>query len=240
AHLAATASVPSSWLYPLDTHENNLSATVWVIELCQKLNIPRLVYTSSAAIYGEQTELPITENHLPNPIAPYGWQKLFSEKYAYLFSQRFGFSFIGLRLFNVFGPRQIPDSSYSGIISIFVNAMQQNQSITIYGDGKQTRDFVYVQDVATALSDALAKPLKSNFYSICNIGTGISTSLVELVDIISKCFPSWSANIKLEPARFGDIRRSQSDITRAYDILGFVPKTSIQSGIEYLVRSLND
>ncbi|MFM6255915.1 MAG: NAD-dependent epimerase/dehydratase family protein, partial [Dolichospermum sp.] len=137
AHLAATASVPSSWLYPLDTHENNLSATVWVIELCQKLNIPRLVYTSSAAIYGEQTELPITENHLPNPIAPYGWQKLFSEKYAYLFSQRFGFSFIGLRLFNVFGPRQIPDSSYSGIISIFVNAMQQNQSITIYGDGKQ-------------------------------------------------------------------------------------------------------
>ncbi|WP_286392877.1 NAD-dependent epimerase/dehydratase family protein [Pseudanabaena mucicola] len=240
AHLAATASVPSSWLYPLDTHENNLSATVWVIELCQKLSIPRLVYTSSAAIYGEQTELPITENHLPNPIAPYGWQKLFSEQYAYLFSQRFGFSFIGLRLFNVFGPRQIPDSSYSGVISIFVNAMQQNQSITIYGDGEQTRDFVYVQDVATALSDALTKPLNSNFYSICNIGTGISTSLVELVDIVSKCFPNWSGSIKLEPARFGDIRRSQSDITRAYDILGFVPKISIQSGIEHLVRSLND
>ncbi len=240
AHLAATASVTSSWLQPLNAHENNLSATVWVIELCHKLNIPRLVYTSSAAVYGEQTELPITENHTTKPIAPYGWQKLFSEQYACLFAPKFGFSFIGLRLFNVFGPRQLPDSSYSGVISIFVNAMKKNQPITIYGNGKQTRDFVYVQDVATALSNALINPLKSSFYSVCNIGTGTSTSLVQLVDIISTCFPDWSGSIKFEPIRGGDICHSQSNTNQALNILGFTPKTSIKSGIENLVRSLDN
>ena len=238
AHLAATASVSTSWLNPLEAHENNLSATVWVIELCQKLNISRLVYTSSAAVYGDQARLPIVETQHTRPIAPYGWQKLFSEQYACLFSQRVGFSFIGLRLFNVFGPRQLPDSSYSGVISVFVNAMNQNQPITIYGNGEQTRDFIYVQDVAIALQSALLTPLNSGSYSICNIGTAQTTSLIQLVNIVNNCFPQWSGSIKFESARTGDIIESQANITKASTLLGFFPQWSIQSGIKKLVQSL--
>jgi UDP-glucose 4-epimerase len=206
AHLAATSSVPTSWFSPLEAHENNLSATVWVIELCQKLNIPRLVYTSSAAVYGKQTQLPITEKHQTQPLSPYGWQKLFSEQYACLFAPRAGFSFVGLRLFNVFGPRQLPNSSYSGVISIFINAMKQGQPITIYGDGEQTRDFVYVADVANALNMALLASLQPSSYAVCNIGTGQKISLIQLVELIKPYFPQWSHSINFELARLGDIR----------------------------------
>ena len=237
AHLAATSSVPTSWFSPLEAHENNLSATVWVIELCQRLNIPRLVYTSSAAVYGEQTQLPITETHITQPIAPYGWQKLFSEQYACLFAPRVGFSFVGLRLFNVFGPRQLPDSSYSGVISIFVNAMKQGQPITIYGDGQQTRDFVYVADVANALRMALLALLKPDSYAVCNIGTGQTISLIELIELIKTYFPQWTHPLHFELARPGDIRDSQADISQANKILGFKPQWSIESGLKQIFES---
>lgn len=236
AHLAATASVPTSWFNPLQAHHNNLSATVWVIELCQRLKIPRLVYTSSAAVYGEQTLMPIVETQITQPIAPYGWQKLFSEQYACLFAQRVGFSFVGLRLFNVFGPRQLPDSSYSGVISVFVNAMKQGLPITIYGDGQQTRDFVYVKDVANALSKGLVTPLSSGSSVICNIGTGKTTSLLQLIDILKTCFKGWKLPLNFAPERLGDIRNSQADISQAYNILKFTPQWSIQAGLEELTR----
>jgi UDP-glucose 4-epimerase len=234
AHLAATSSVPTSWFSPLEAHENNLSATVWVIELCQRLNIPRLVYASSAAVYGKQTQLPIAETHITQPIAPYGWQKLFSEQYACLFAPRIGFSFIGLRLFNVFGPRQLPDSSYSGVISIFVDAMKQGQPITIYGDGQQTRDFVYVVDVANVLRIALLAPLTPGSYTICNIGTGQTISLIELVKLIKTYFPQWTHAIHFELSRPGDIRDSQADISQASKVLGFTPQWSIESGLKQI------
>jgi UDP-glucose 4-epimerase len=183
AHLAATSSVTTSWFNPLTAHHNNLSATVWVIELCQRLKIPRLVYTSSAAVYGEQTQLPIKETHPTQAIAPYGLQKLFGEQYASLFAQKVGFSFVGLRLFNVFGERQSPDSSYSGVISIFMNALRKNLPITIYGDGSQTRDFIYVKDVVNGLIKSLVIPLENGTNLICNIGTGKTISLLQLINI---------------------------------------------------------
>ncbi len=236
AHLAATASVPTSWFNPLQAHHNNLSATVWVIELCQRLNIPRLVYTSSAAVYGEQTVMPIAENQVKNPIAPYGWQKLFSEQYACLFAQKIGFSFVGLRLFNVFGPRQLPNSDYSGVISVFVNAMKQGLPITIYGDGQQTRDFVYVQDVANALSQALIKPLTAGSHVVCNIGTGKTTSLLRLVEILKNNLRNWDIPLKFAEKRPGDIQHSQADISLASKVLDFLPKWTIESGLEELTR----
>ena len=234
AHLAATASVPTSWLNPLEAHENNLSATVWIIELCQKLNISRLVYTSSAAVYGEQTQLPISENHRTQPIAPYGWQKLFSEHYACLFAPRIGFSFVGLRLFNVFGTRQLPDSGYSGVISIFVNSMKNGKPITIYGNGQQTRDFIYVADVANALKKSLINPLPDASYNICNIGTGQTTSLLQLVELLKPYFPKWNLPLQFELLRSGDIRDSQADISQANKILNFAPQWSIKEGLKQL------
>ncbi|MBW4611994.1 MAG: NAD-dependent epimerase/dehydratase family protein [Desmonostoc vinosum HA7617-LM4] len=236
AHLAATPSVTQSWLQPLKAHHNNLSATITSIQLCQALNIPRLVFASSAAVYGNPTQLPISENQQTCPISPYGLQKLVSEEYARLFAKQLGFSFIGLRLFNVFGPRQQPDSQYSGVISIFVNAIQQGLPLNIYGDGTQTRDFIYVKDVADGFNKALITPLKSGSSLICNLGNGINTSVVELVNILKNCFHQQQLATNFMPSRLGDIQHSQADISNASSMLNFKPQWSLKSGLETLIE----
>lgn len=238
AHLAATPSVTESWLKPLEAHHNNLSATIAVIQLCQSLNIPRLVVASSAAVYGNPTKLPISEDHPTSPISPYGLQKLVSEQYASLFAKHLGFSFVALRLFNVFGPRQVPNSQYSGVISLFIAAMQKGLPITIYGDGTQTRDFIYVKDIANGFAKALTTPLEPGSCLTCNLGTGKSISLVQLVDILKTCFPQGKSEIKFAPARLGDIQHSQANISTASSSLGFTPQWSVQSSLELFIKSL--
>lgn len=238
AHLAATPSVTTSWLQPLESHHNNLSATIAVIQLCQALNIPRLAFASSAAVYGNPTKLPISEEQQTSPISPYGLQKLVSEQYGCLFAKHLGFSFVGLRFFNVFGPRQVPNSQYSGVISIFVTAMQRGLPITIYGDGTQTRDFIYVKDVANGFAKALTTPLESGSSLICNLGTGKSTSLIQLVDILKTCFPQWQSETKFALSRSGDIQHSQANISKASSSLGFTPQWSEHSGLQVLIESL--
>ncbi|NHC34890.1 NAD-dependent epimerase/dehydratase family protein [Scytonema millei] len=235
-HLAATPSVTESWLQPLVSHRNNLSATLAVIHLCQALKIPKLVFASSAAVYGKQRTLPIVETLTPIPISPYGLQKLTSEQYASLFAAQIGFSFIGLRLFNAFGSRQIPNSPYSGAISIFVAAMQQGLPIAIYGDGTQTRDFIYVKDVAAAFTQAAIAPLEPGSTYICNIGTDNSISLNQLVEILKQCFPNWRSDIKYFPSRLGDIQHSQADISQANLLLNFQPQWSVASGMKDFVK----
>jgi UDP-glucose 4-epimerase len=237
AHLAATPSVMESWWKPLETHHNNLSAIVAVIQLCQALGIPRLVFASSAAVYGGQTALPISEEKDTAPISPYGLQKLVSEQYARLFAQQLGFSFVALRLFNVFGPRQLPNSPYSGVISIFEAAMQQGRPITIYGDGTQTRDFIYVKDVAMAFTKALTTQMAEGSSLTFNIGTGNSISLSQLIEILTDCFPDWKLEIRFAPSRTGDIQHSQADISKASSRLNFRPRWSVQAGMERFVES---
>lgn len=238
AHLAATPSVIESWLQPLEAHHNNLSATIAVIQLCQALNIPRLVFASSAAVYGSQAYLPITEDQAACPISPYGLQKLASEQYANLFARQLSFSFVALRMFNVFGPRQIPTSQYSGVISIFTAAMHQGLPIAIYGDGTQTRDFICVKDVAVAFTKALTTPLAPGSCLTCNLGTGKSTSLLRLVDILKARFPQWRSEIRFGSPCPGDIQHSQADISRASSLLSFTPQWSVQDGIYLFIESL--
>ncbi|MBD2664853.1 UDP-glucose 4-epimerase [Richelia sinica FACHB-800] len=238
AHLAATASVTESWLHPLAAHHNNLSATLAVIELCHHLKIPRLVFTSSAAVYGNPVQLPIAEDHPTVPLSPYGLQKLVGEQYASLFSQQYDLSVVTLRLFNVFGPRQMPNSAYSGVISLFTNAMQQGKPISLYGDGKQTRDFVYVKDVAQAFAQALTTSLPSRSCLTCNIGTGKAISLLQLIDLLQASFPNWLPEINFLPARVGDIQDSQADISKASLFLNFTPHWSIKSAIPSFVKLL--
>lgn len=235
AHLAATPSVTESWIHPLAAHHNNLSATVNVIELCRSLPIPRLVITSSAAVYGNSVQDSTCENHPTVPISPYGLQKLVSEQYANLFAEHYQFSAVNLRLFNVFGPRQRADSQYSGVISIFTNAMRNGLPITLYGDGTQTRDFVFVKDVAIAFAKALTVPLQSP-YATFNVGTGSSVSLNQLIQVLRANFPEWKSDIKFAAARLGDIHHSQADITQIQTLLGFTPSWSIESGIAALVN----
>lgn len=237
-HLAATPSVTESWSQPLVSHHNNLSATLAVIQLCQALKIPKLVFASSAAVYGKQSTLPIGETLPTIPISPYGLQKLASEQYASLYAAQFGFSFVGLRLFNAFGTRQVPNSPYSGVISIFVAAMQQGLPITIYGDGTQTRDFIYVKDVALAFTQAAIASLEPGSAYICNIGTGNSISLNQLIEILKQCFPDWHAKVKFASPRLGDIQHSQANISQANLLLNFQPQWSVASGMKDFVAGI--
>ncbi|MCC5632349.1 NAD-dependent epimerase/dehydratase family protein [Nostoc sphaeroides CHAB 2801] len=236
AHLAATPSVTQSWNEPLESHQNNLSAMITVLMLCEALNIPRLVFASSAAVYGNKAYLPISEEQLTNPISPYGLQKLVSEQYANLFVKKSNISFIALRLFNVFGPRQDLNSPYSGVISIFTKAFQKGLPITIYGDGTQTRDFVFVQDVATAFTKALTTPLFPGSCITCNVGTGQETSLLELVNNLKNYFTQWNSEIHFQNAQTGDIQHSQADISRILSVLNFKPQWSVASGIRILLN----
>ncbi len=240
AHLAATPSVTQSWDDPLEAHHNNLSAMMAVLLLCKALNIPKLVFASSAAVYGDKTQLPISEEQQTIPISPYGLQKLVSEQYANLFAQKLGISFIALRLFNVFGPRQDSNSPYSGVISIFIKAMQKELPITIYGNGKQTRDFIFVQDVASAFAKALSTPQPVGFCISCNVGTGQETSLLELVDNLKNSFTQWNSEIYFKEARSGDIQHSQADISKISSLLNFKPQWSVASGTFTLVESLTN
>ena len=235
AHLAAIPSVSQSWDEPLAVHQNNLSTTVALIELCRRLHIPKIVFASSAAVYGDCGDQPINENAPKSPLSPYGLQKLTSERYGQLFASETGIHFIALRLFNVYGPRQRANSVYSGVISIFIDAMRNNRPLTLYGDGLQTRDFIYVRDVVAAFEAALLQSNNRESFVTCNIATGKSTSLVELIGILKQSFPAWPESIRFAAARTGDIRCSEADISEAFSELSFKPVINIGEGVRFLV-----
>lgn len=237
-HLAATPSVAQSWLEPLQAHQNNLTTTLAVLQLVRALQIPKLVYASSAAVYGDPIHSPITENHATHPISPYGLQKLASEQYIQMFAQHYDFSAVILRLFNVFGPRQLPNSPYSGVISIFIDAMRHGQPITIFGDGSQTRDFIYVQDIAYGITQALIAEIPAKGTVFCNIGTGTSVTLLTLIETLRGYFPHWNAAVQFAPARAGDIHHSQPCVKKAATAIGFVPRWSVRSAMALWMPSL--
>ncbi|MBE9068559.1 NAD-dependent epimerase/dehydratase family protein [Leptolyngbya cf. ectocarpi LEGE 11479] len=236
-HLAATPSVSQSWIDPLVVHDNTLSGTVAVIQLCHQLKIPRIVFASSAAVYGKPSQMPVSEDCETFPLSPYGLQKLASEQYMNLFSRHLGLVAVNLRMFNVFGPRQDPSSPYSGVISIFARAMMDGHPISINGNGKQTRDFIYVKDVVLAFEKALTVPLKLGDSLTCNIGTGSKMSILQLKDTLQHCFPRWQNNVDFIPSCPGDIQDSQADISKARLFLGFKPQFSAQDGMDALKKA---
>ena len=171
-HLAALPSVATSWEQPMQAHELNLSLTLHAITLTSELRVKRIVFASSAAVYGETKEVPTKESSQTSPSSPYGLQKLTSERYGELFARARGLSFVGLRFFKVYGPRQSQSSPYSGVISKFLAAMGKGLPVNITGDGEQTRDFIYVKDAAAALRAAVTKIPKETPWLVLNIGTG--------------------------------------------------------------------
>ncbi len=238
-HLAAASSVQQSWLNPLATHHHNLSSTMAVIQLCVALGIPRLVFTSSAAVYGNPTQLPLPETHPINPISPYGLHKLMGEQYTVFFAKHHGFSAVILRLFNVFGDRQSPQSPYSGVISLFASAIQRGLPIKIYGDGTQTRDFIYVKDVVNVLIQAVKTPLPVGDSLTCNIGRGKGISLLEVLAILQEYYPQRKVPIEFAPKRQGDIHHSWANIDNARAILEFSPPEDIKYGLSSYLTNLN-
>jgi len=233
-HLAALPSVTASWSNLLQAHAVNLTATVRVIELAQQLGIPRIVYASSAAVYGDSDVVPIEEMQRLRPTSPYGVQKVAGEEYGRLCSSK-NLSFVALRFFNVFGPRQVAGSPYSGVITIFAQAMRENRPITIFGGGGQTRDFVFVKDIALGIASALEMS-DLNPFTVCNLASGTAVTIRQLVATMRQFFPEWSGSIKEAPARLGDIVRSSADISAARNLLSYQSRYSLESGLAEMLR----
>lgn len=229
-HQGAIASVPWSVAHPLKTHEVNLSGTLNVLSAARDCGVKKLVFASSAAVYGDHPTLPAQEALIPETLSPYAVSKLAGEYYCSVFSRLYDLRCISLRYFNVFGPRQDPGSPYSGVITRFISNTLSHRPLVIYGDGGQTRDFVYVRDVVQANVRAMASAESGVF----NIACGRRINLLELAAMIRE-ITGITVPVTFGPPVAGDVRDSLADITRAQEALGYAPAYTVKSGLEETV-----
>jgi UDP-glucose 4-epimerase len=230
-HLAAQISVQSSIADPIASCNHNVAGFLNILQAARAAGIRRVVYASSAAVYGVPRELPLTESSPAAPISPYGLEKLINDQYAALYRDLFGLSTLGLRYFNVYGPRQDAASPYSGVISKWSAALATGKPLRIFGDGGQTRDFVFVGDVAKA--NVLA--LSSEAIGVCNVGTGKSVTLLEFIDTLEHVVGR-PAERRFEPGVPGDIRASAMSPQRLASLMGFTPSTPLHEGLAAICR----
>ena len=231
-HLAAIASVPRSVSDPMASHRANVDATLQVLIAARDAGVSRLVFAGSSAVYGDAPELPKREDHRPRPLSPYALHKLIGEQYCEVFTRLYGLPTVTTRFFNVYGPRQDPGSPYSGVISLFIDAALEGRRPTVYGDGEQTRDFTYVEDVVAGVLRCCEAPEVSG--AIMNLATGSRVSLLEVLDTLADLTDRAIDPIFMPP-RDGDIRDSQADISLARARLGFDPKVSFREGLRRTV-----
>ena len=231
-HQAAITSVPLSIKNPKFVYSVNVAATVSLLKSCVKNDVARFIFASSAAVYGAAKKMPISENAPTRPLSPYGKSKLRVEKYCQKFWDEHGLETVCLRYFNVYGPRQTA-GQYAGAISKFFDRLGDKLPPIIYGDGKQTRDFVYVADVVEAT--VLALGCEKAAGKILNIGTGKATSVNQLSRTFMKLMCRSGVEPKYVALRAGDIRHSQADITKAKEILGYKPRISLELGLEKFI-----
>jgi UDP-glucose 4-epimerase len=229
-HLAAQVSVQASVADPVNSCHNNVVGFLNVLDAARKQDVKRVVYASSAAVYGTPRALPLNEASPVAPISPYGLEKWIDDQYAQLFRDLYGFPSMGMRYFNVYGPRQDPSSPYAGVISKFTAALGSGAPVRIFGDGMQTRDFVFVKDVARMNLLALG----SDATGVCNVGTGTSVTLLDLVNGLEKA-SGRTAQRKFEPPASGDIRDSAMSPARLLELLGQKPATSLDAGLAALL-----
>lgn len=234
-HLAALVSVPESIEKPYECIEINIIGLINVLEAAKFHKVKKVVFSSSAAVYGDNKELPKTIKTIPDPKSPYGITKLDGEYYLKMYNDEYGLGTVSLRYFNVFGPRQNPKSQYAAAIPIFINKALKNEPITIYGDGTQTRDFIYVKDVV--LANVLAAT--SNINGVFNVALGKSISINEIAKEIIKLTNSQS-KIIYEKERKGDIKYSQASIKETVEQLNFIPQYTLQQGLEETIKYFKD
>lgn len=229
-HLAALPSVPKSIENPVQSLKVNTLGFVHVLQAIRELKKPmRLVYASSAAVYGNAESLPCSDEIAlsAEALSPYALEKANDERYAALYAKLFGISSVGLRYFNVYGPRQDPNSAYSGVISKLIERYQKNETLTIFGDGEQSRDFIHVSDIARA--NLLA--LQSNYVGVLNIATGVPETLNNIIAYIEK-LGGTKAKIAFASAREGDIAHSYASAHKAEDILNFRSMIKLDEGLQ--------
>ena len=231
-HQAAVPSVPRSVNDPVGTNRANVDATLQVLVAARDAGVKRLVFAGSSSEYGNSQVLPKREDMRPAPITPYALQKWTGEQYCTMFSSLFGLETVSVRYFNVFGPRQAPDSPYSGVISLFIKAFLNGQAPVIHGDGRQTRDFTYVSNVVDGVLRAATAEGVSGEY--INVATGGRVSLLELARALQLITGSNLAPT-LGPARDGDVKDSQADIFKARKMLGYEPTVPFEEGLRLTV-----
>jgi len=225
-HLAALVSVQESVEKPSLYYEVNTTSSLNLLQWSADAGVERFVYISSCAVYGDPKTSPISETHPLNPLSPYASSKMMAEGYCRMFSKQKTLSTAVLRLFNVYGPRQ-GYGQYSGVITQFMNRITQNQPPTIYDDGTQTRDFIYVEDVV----EYIIRALETDTEEIFNIGSGRLTTINDLAELMLKIMGKTELKPVHLPARKGDIRLSRADISKAEKILGYTPKTGLEEGL---------
>ena len=232
-HQAAIPSVPRSVADPWVSHRANVDATLHLLLAAREAGVRRVIYAASSSAYGDAPTLPKVETMQPVPRSPYALQKLVGEEYSRLFTQLYGLETVSIRYFNVFGPRQDPNSQYSGVIARFITALLQGNSPVVYGDGEQTRDFTYIDNVVMAVLAACTAPRASG--EVINVATGDRVSLNQLFQKLCAII-----NVEIEPIyesfRPGDVRDSLADCTKAKDLLGYRPSVNFEDGLRLTVE----
>ena len=228
-HLAAIASVQRSVEDPEGTHRVNYSATRALWEAARRAGVERVVFASSAAVYGDAAASPVDEKAPADPQTPYARDKLMGEGALHEVCAPGGLQAVALRFFNVYGPRQRADSPYSGVISQFLRHVREGRTVTIFGDGKQTRDFVFVGDVARVVVGLTLRD-QAPRTPVLNVGSGISTSVLKLLEVVEGCLGA-SATVRFEPGRPGEVRHSLAAVECLGHEFGWLPNTPLARGI---------
>jgi nucleoside-diphosphate-sugar epimerase len=225
-HEGAIASVPLSITNPLATNETNITGTLNVLIAARDCGVRKVLFASSSSIYGNTPSLPQHENMIPNALSPYAVSKLTGEHYMKVFSEIYGLKTLSLRYFNVFGPRQDPNSEYAAVIPKFITKILRHESPTIFGDGRQTRDFTYVKDVV----QANVRAMESDAQGMFNVAYSKRIDLNELANMIME-ITGITVPLIYKPPQIGDVRDSLADIRRAQDAFGYAPEYTVKKGL---------
>ncbi|MGB8522448.1 MAG: SDR family oxidoreductase [Candidatus Acidiferrales bacterium] len=228
-HLAARTSVPRSVQNPIETNHVNIDGTLNVLVAARDAKVRRFVYAASSSAYGETPTLPKTEAMQPNPISPYGITKYVGELYAQVFGRVYGLENVCVRYFNVFGPRQDPTSQYSGVLSRFMLAVIEGQPPVVYGDGEQSRDFTFIENIVDETLRACEAKGASGM--VFNGGTGARITLNQVLKLLEKVTGK-KIQAKYDPPRSGDIRDSQAEVSLARKVLGYEPRVHFEEGLQ--------
>ena len=234
-HQAAVPSVQRSVGDAVGTNRANVTATLNLLESCRQAGVRRVVYAASSSAYGDTEVLPKSEDMPANPLSPYALQKWVGERYCKLYYDLYGLETVSLRYFNVFGPAQDPRSEYSAVIPKFTTQLLAGEAITVYGDGEQSRDFTYIDNVVEANLLALDAPAAAG--QVCNIGCGERITLNGLIQLLEEVI-GVKAQVTYAPPKPGDVRHSLADIDRAKKFLGYEPKVMMEEGLHRTVAAM--
>ena len=231
SHQAALGSVPRSINDPLTTNEVNITGTLHIFTAAKESKVKRIVYAASSSTYGDHPDLPKVEDKIGNPLSPYAVTKYVNELYAKVYANVYGMELIGLRYFNVFGPKQNPNGPYAAVIPLFAKAVLNNQSPIINGDGSISRDFTFVANAVQANILSLFTENKNALNQVYNIAFGQKTSLLQLVELLNK-IAGTNLQAVHKPNRQGDISHSLADISKAKSLLNYAPQFSVEQGLQ--------